>query len=457
MFQEPLGMRSVSMDCVASMDCLPDDLLVQILSFLPTKQAVSTSLLSKRWRTLFAFSPNLDFDNPILKHSEDIRKSFNDFVDSSLVFQGDNHIKKFSLKNTGSWYMEHDVKRWIRSALEHGVSELHLQIEGSHLQIGYIRKWQYFPFEVFTSTTLVDLSLGIKQDIQKFSPHAYLPALKVLVLDSIWFHDGQLFNEFLAACPALEDLTIRYKEFQGHSYIISSKSIKKLSVTINCSYYADLSSTIILDTPNVFDLYYYGFPRCKAPHCNLNSLAKATLDLHFLKDHSQHRQMQNEADVKDLISEIRNVKTLHLNSSAVEVILVCCKGGLPVFKNLVKLVLSSKKKGWRMFLPLLLERSPKLKTLVLSDLHRYTFRRTKLCVGVQIPSNNKIKMLSVLQYQGSANELKHINHFLLKMECLEMVKVYVAAEMDDLKKMQLTDDLFIESNTRITNNSRLLL
>ncbi|CAL9247666.1 unnamed protein product, partial [Arabidopsis halleri] len=42
----PLGMGSVSMGskklntcCVASMNCLPDELLVQILSLLPTKQA----------------------------------------------------------------------------------------------------------------------------------------------------------------------------------------------------------------------------------------------------------------------------------------------------------------------------------------------------------------------------------------------------------------------------------
>ncbi|KAG7627301.1 Leucine-rich repeat 2 [Arabidopsis thaliana x Arabidopsis arenosa] len=248
--------------------------------------------------------------------------------------------------------VEDDIDHLICKAMLHSLSELHLQIIST--------SWLSFPSQVFTSTTLVKLSLGKTQHIYEFSPDTSLPALKVLLLDSIWFWDESLVNVFFAACPVLEDLTIRYNNFRGSSYVISSKSIKKLSVINSSSCYDGHQSIITLDTPNVVDFYYSGFPQPKDPHCNLDSVAKATLDLHFLED--DNSQVQNDADVKNLIKEIHNVKTLHLTCLAVE-------------------------------------------------------------------------------YQGSATELKHISHLLLKMECLEVVKVYLATEMNDLKKMQLTEDV----------------
>ncbi|EOA25196.1 hypothetical protein CARUB_v10018507mg, partial [Capsella rubella] len=406
------------------MDSLPDDLLVQILSFLPSKEASSTSLLCKRWRTLFALSPNLDFDNFILllpKYNRTYsEKSFNDFVDHILALHGCNNIKKVSVKLRYTHQDNiHDGDRWICNALEHGVSELHLLIKSPWLECSV-------PSKVFTSTTMVKLSLGTifsNQHCPRLPSDTYLPSLKVLSLASFWFWGCELLNELLAACPLLEDLTIRYKIIQGHSYIISSKSIKKLSVTIYCSHYADCSCIIKLDTPSVVDLYYFDYHGLESPQCHLDdSLAKATLDLHFLDYHDD-----KSTDVTDLISGIRNVKTLHLTSSTAEVISLCYTRELPMFNNLVDLVFSSRKQGWKVLLPLLLERAPNLKTLVLS------FTR--------IPPNNQIKKLSIMKFQGNPRELKHISHFLLKLECLEVVKVYVTAKMDNPKKMQLTEDL----------------
>ncbi|EFH53575.1 hypothetical protein ARALYDRAFT_347486 [Arabidopsis lyrata subsp. lyrata] len=292
-----------------------------------------------------------------------------------------------------------------------------------HLRIENEFSWGYgLPSQVFTSTTLVKLSLGTEQYIDSFSANTSLPALKVLLLDSIWFTDNQLLNVFLTACPALEDLTIHHEKYEVQSYVISSKTIKKLSVTIKFNNYLDSPVIISIDTPSVVDLYYSDYRRHKSPRCQLDSLAKATLDLHFLE--------------KD--KRIRNLTGMWRISS---VISICCNGGLPVFNNLVDLVFSGTKRGWKQLLPLLLERSPNLKNLVLSGLHNYTFGRRHRFVGIQIPLNIQIKMLSIKQYHGSATVLKHISHFLLNMEYLEVVKVYVAAEMDDTKKMQLTEAL----------------
>ncbi|AEE77749.1 putative protein [Arabidopsis thaliana] len=410
------------------MNCLPDELLVQILSFLPTKEATSTSLLSKRWRTLFTLSPNLDFDNSLLLQSKkrkwnmrNIQKSFVGFVDSTLALQGGKGIKSFSLKfkeTLGDVNGEVDVNRWICNALEHGVSELHLRID-------YTKRC-HLPSEIFTSTKLVKLSL-VTQSCFPVVPNCIsLPSLKVLFLDSIWFEVPQ-FLIFLTACPALEDLTIYQKPHSvGMPYHISSKTIKRLSVTYTCGYFVDYGLKLF-NTPSVVDLYYSDYVRHKYPHMNLDSLPKATLDIHFLDD--------NAANVTELLSGIRNVKTLHLTSSTVKVILLCCKGEIPMFENLINLKFSGKTRQWKFLLPLLLEICPNLTTLVLSGLDQNWF------VGFRTPPNNQVKMLSIMQYQGSERELKLISYFVLKMECLQVVKVYVSSPMNDLKKMQLTEDL----------------
>ncbi|CAH8267262.1 unnamed protein product [Arabidopsis lyrata] len=361
-----------------------------------------------------------EVDNFIFLHSK--RKSFMAFMDRTLALQGCNHIKKLSLNLRVTCGDTHDMDHWICSSLKRGVSELHLAIESM---------WLFaIPSKVFTSTTLVKLSLGTRFCFQSVPSDTYLPALKVLFLDSIWFDFHQFANVFLPPCPLLEDLDIHIKSHsRGKPVIISSKTIKRLLFTYNHGYYDIIS----LNTPNVVDLYYCSYARHESLHCNLGSLVKATLDLQIL-EHDE------DADVTNLLSGISNVKTLHLTSSAVKVISVHCKGGLPVFNNLVYLKFSSKKQGWKELLPLLLKRSPNLKTLVLSDLDCYTFREHPF-VGIRIPPNNQVKMLCVMRYRGSENELEHVSHFLLKMECLEVLKVYIAPTMDDTKKVQLTEEL----------------
>ncbi|XP_010518567.1 PREDICTED: putative F-box/LRR-repeat protein At3g42770 [Camelina sativa] len=415
---------------MGSMDHLPDEVLIKILSSLPTKEAVSTSALSKRWRTLFSYNLSLDFNNSTIllqsrkrKHKmRSTAESFRDFVDKTLALQSGNPMKSFSLnfkETLGDENSVADVNRWILHALKHGVSELHLRIG--------TKKRSYFPTEIFTSTTLVKLSL-VAQCYTSFLPlNISLPALKVLFLDSSWFDSTRFGNALIPACPVLEDFTIYQKARSiGMPYAISSKSIKRLSVTYNCPLFVAYGIELF-NTPGVVDLYYSDHVRHCYPNCHLESVAKATLDIHFLDD--------NAADVTELLTGICNVKSLHLTSSTVEVILLCCKGGIPTFENLVKLEFSGRTRKWKFLLPLLLECCPNLKTLVLSGLDQNWLE------AIHIPPNNQVKMLRIMNYRGTTRELKFMSHFLARMECLEAVKIHVAPRVDDSKKEQLTEDL----------------
>ncbi|KAF3533412.1 hypothetical protein DY000_02043383, partial [Brassica cretica] len=141
---------------------LPEEVLGSILSLLPTKQAASTSLLAKKWRHVFRLVHNLDFndyDHVLPPEKEEggrrkwdlIRESFMKFVDA---FQCVSPIKKFSLKCHFREESEMaQVNGWICDAVERGVLEMSLYL--------WTTCEVFLPCALFTSKTLVKLTLGI--------------------------------------------------------------------------------------------------------------------------------------------------------------------------------------------------------------------------------------------------------------------------------------------------------
>lgn len=109
---------------------LPDEIICHILSFLTTKEAASTSILSKKWRNRFALVPNLDisyYPYPEEGKKWETRLSFMDFIDRVLALQGNSPIKKCShtyLDGVDS----NRVDAWLSNVFVRGVLELHLSI-----------------------------------------------------------------------------------------------------------------------------------------------------------------------------------------------------------------------------------------------------------------------------------------------------------------------------------------
>ncbi|CAA7038040.1 unnamed protein product [Microthlaspi erraticum] len=144
-----------------------------------------------------------------------------------------------------------------------------------------------------------------------------------------------------------------------------------------------------------------------------------------------------------------------------------CKS-MPVFHNLLTLSIeSNEEKGWQV-LPLLLNNSPSLETLVIKGLvHKVTNKCGNACVCITQKKKKKeeeeeeeevcclstchVKVLNILAYGGTDRELKQMRHFLENLKCLETVMVKVGVEVD-----RRQDRNVYNNYKRITNDLTML-
>ncbi|XP_071723476.1 F-box/LRR-repeat protein At3g59190-like [Rutidosis leptorrhynchoides] len=116
-----------------SLSDLPDGILEHILSYLPTKIAVRTSVLSRRWEFLWTSLKNLEFYEHhifnvcgvpcIPEVGRRNRKLFMDFVDRVLLLNDVRRLEKFSL----ACKVKDDVSRietWMLAAIRRNPKEL---------------------------------------------------------------------------------------------------------------------------------------------------------------------------------------------------------------------------------------------------------------------------------------------------------------------------------------------
>ncbi|GAU26529.1 hypothetical protein TSUD_361620 [Trifolium subterraneum] len=166
---------------------LTDDILHQILSFSPTKDAVKTGVLSKRWYRLWRTCiNNLYFTNINLEDRSSVL-DFDCFLSQIYyvhLFES-NLINRFYVDIQYSAdpadIISHSIpglSQWTKYAAGAGVKFLHLLLNYVHVKS--------FPF-----TGKVDF-----------------PQLKTLHLEDINFKTHSLFMLFLAGCPVLEDLKV---------------------------------------------------------------------------------------------------------------------------------------------------------------------------------------------------------------------------------------------------------
>ncbi|CAA7053883.1 unnamed protein product [Microthlaspi erraticum] len=420
---------------------LPDEVRSHILSFLTTKEAASTSLLSKRWRNLFALVPNLDIDDSVFLHPEKgkrerdgILQSFMEFVDRVLALQRDSPIKKLSLKcSTGVSPLR--VNFWIRNVLRRGVSELDLTVDfGDEYRL---------PLEMFVSKTLVSLKLTTKF-VLRWWPGAggegtCLPMLKRLYVEAKMVFCDDKVERLLQSCPVLEDMYMRDLLWSNLDENLSSATLTRLKLCAMGSKIFQNPKTVSFDAPNLRHLSYADLVAEDYPLVNMKNLFEARILLLLTEDEVKRiRAAPNDDDVVlrfgnvvKLMNGIQSVQVLHLESDTLEV-LSLCRESMPVFNKVKTLCISSdERRGWQV-VPGLLRNCPNLEFLLFHGLvHHVTdgcgdacdcnYRRDK---GRSLRSC-PVKYIQIQGFRGTMKEMRMIEHFLDYFPCLKEMRIYV--------------------------------
>ncbi|KEH22647.1 F-box/RNI/FBD-like domain protein [Medicago truncatula] len=177
---------------------LSDDILSHILSFLPTEDAFTTTLLSKRWNQIWLLVPNLNINDQRFINRGKPYFRFRDMV-YSLICAKIKHrqpIKKFCLKchgNSTNEPLEDEVVEWLMAAENYGME--HLEFQGSDTL-------KFYNF-IFGFSNLVVLKLKAIH-VNYFLPVDF-PSLKTLHLNNVFIYEHWFLRELVNSCPILED------------------------------------------------------------------------------------------------------------------------------------------------------------------------------------------------------------------------------------------------------------
>ncbi|CAA7047978.1 unnamed protein product [Microthlaspi erraticum] len=179
---------------------LSDELLIKILSFLPTKVAVSTSILSKQWQFLWMWLPKLEFNDYSIIDDPDSILRFRDFINKNLPLH--------------------------KSAV----------IESLLLSIGYFCFGDEpdvpLPSSLYTCNSLTTLKLEGPKIVLDVPRVVCLPSLKTLKLGRVTYANEDSLRLLLSQCLVLEDLCVE-RDDNLIEIVVNVPSLQRLSLEVS--------------------------------------------------------------------------------------------------------------------------------------------------------------------------------------------------------------------------------
>ncbi|GJU87955.1 F-box domain containing protein [Tanacetum coccineum] len=198
---------------------LPDDIIYKILSTVPMKDVIRTSVLSSRWRYVWASMPYLIFSTSefcLPEHAGAYFPEFTRIVEHVLSLRN-NQVPVSSVKldiygDVCPWEIE--ILLLIKYILSHNVQQLDVEC----MLWNYLPDWANDDSDllVFSSESLKRLSLTMEYPPWPYltaSSNLELPALMTLYLSHVELYGDD--NTLFSKCPNLKSLTLKSCKTQG--------------------------------------------------------------------------------------------------------------------------------------------------------------------------------------------------------------------------------------------------
>ncbi|CAL9244659.1 unnamed protein product [Arabidopsis halleri] len=421
-----------------------DELLVKILSFLPTKEAVTTSILSKQWKFLWMRVPKLEYDEMSIYSrqfyfrylfSEEMGESetysiaserfqrMQCFIEKNLPLHSSPVMESLRLKFHNALFQPEDIKLWVDIVVSRCVQELSVDFNPFKEKPNAL-----LPSSLYTCKSLVTLKL--RNNILVDVPHVFsLPSLKTLQLERVTYADGESFQRLLSNCSVLEALLVELCTCDNvRKFAVIIPSLLSLSFEISAGHCA--AEGYRIDTPS---LKYF----------KLTDLSKSFSGL------IENMPKLNEADIiaghniKKLLEFCTSVKRLSLLTLVDDAeALTAVYGDDIVFDQLEHLNFRIYGAYWSKLLYWLLIASPKLRNLEFNEIFSRDGAVDTLVRWNQLSSVPQCLLSSLQTFKWSGYNVsvqgKYLATYILGNSCqLKIATISIGQGLDPQKKLKI--------------------
>ncbi|KNA23560.1 hypothetical protein SOVF_023670 [Spinacia oleracea] len=400
---------------------LPDHIIAHIISFLPTEEAIRTSILSSRWKYLWK-----GINSILLEGNESNLNRFANLVEHVLDnCRSTNFLSiKLSCQQSPDNICLSRINAWISTVLSCNVEKL----------VFYF--WNYFPDLpapplptcILDCSTLIVLKLDSYFDLRIPESVVCFPHIKSLGFHVILPNQERVMHQLLSSCPVLEELSLSGLLDSGNvrKINISIPTLKKLRLCLEYSKEGEYD--VLIDTPNLEYLYIEDDSFSRFVVKNLSRLHHVEIMYEAVCIESLEPKHINR--LLELLKGVAAADVMTLHFPTASILGSALRYTWPTFPYLTMLKMNlTDTSGWTCF-PRVLHSAPNLKVLIL-DLGRMNWEIEAREPCPWTPPDNvplclleNLQIIGVKWFAGFDDEVQALQYLLKDSQVLKRVLIH---------------------------------